>query len=99
MGLTPLAGLPGATRSGSVDPSLVFHYTHEAGKPSPNSSRKLHITQAEEILNKKSGWKAMTGTTDFAEVSSSDKSECELAVAIFVDRILDFIGRLASLHR
>jgi hypothetical protein len=30
MGLTPLSGLPGATRSGSVDPGLIFHYTDEA---------------------------------------------------------------------
>ena len=55
MGLTPLAGLPGATRSGDVDPSLIFHFTHDAGKLSPNSTKELHITQAEQILNKESG--------------------------------------------
>jgi len=27
MGLTPLSGLPGSTRAGDVDPSLIFHYT------------------------------------------------------------------------
>lgn len=32
MGLTPLHGLPGATRSGSIDPSLIFHYTNKAGR-------------------------------------------------------------------
>ncbi|MCJ1433692.1 hypothetical protein MMC27_003056 [Xylographa pallens] len=64
MGLTPLEGLPGATRSGS----------------------------AEDILNKKSGWKALTGTTDFGHISSSDTPECQLAFAIFVDRILGFVG-------
>ena len=44
MGLTPLAGLPGATRSGDVDPSLIFHFTHDAGKPSPSSSKEMHIS-------------------------------------------------------
>ncbi|KAL8686611.1 MAG: hypothetical protein Q9218_006986 [Villophora microphyllina] len=92
MGLTPLAGLPGATRSGDVDPSLIFHFTHDAGKPAPGSSQKMHISQAEDILNKKSGWKALTGTTDFADISASSKPECKLALDIFVDRICAFVG-------
>lgn len=44
MGLTPAAGLPGGTRSGDIDPTLVFHYTHDAGKPSPSSTKEMHIT-------------------------------------------------------
>ncbi|KAF4300785.1 putative acetate kinase protein [Botryosphaeria dothidea] len=92
MGLTPLAGLPGATRSGSIDPSLVFHYTHEAGMPSRSSTKEMHITQAEEILNKQSGWSALTGTTDFGKISASDAPECKLAFEIFADRILGYIG-------
>jgi acetate kinase len=95
MGLTPLAGLPGATRSGSIDPSLVFHYTHDAGKPSPLSSKEMHITTAEEILNKKSGWRALTGTTDFGAITTRaqrGEPESKLAFDIFVDRILGFVG-------
>ncbi|KAL8730164.1 MAG: hypothetical protein Q9166_004247 [cf. Caloplaca sp. 2 TL-2023] len=92
MGLTPLAGLPGATRSGDVDPSLIFHFTHEAGKPAPASSEKMHISQAEQILNKQSGWKALTGTTDFGHISSSADTQCKLAFDIFVDRICGFVG-------
>jgi len=79
MGLTPLAGLPGATRSGSVDPSLVFHYASDVGKLSPASTKELHISRAEEILNKEAGWKALTGTTNFGAIAAatsttSDKS-------------------------
>lgn len=44
MGLTPLAGLPGATRSGDVDPSLIFHFTHDAGKPIRSSTKEMHIS-------------------------------------------------------
>jgi acetate kinase len=92
MGLTPLAGLPGATRSGSIDPSLVFHFTHSAGKPSRSSSGNMHITQAEEILNKESGWKSLTGTTDFGKISASEREEDQLAFNIFVDRILNYVA-------
>ncbi|KAG6821461.1 hypothetical protein H0H93_010185 [Arthromyces matolae] len=108
MGLTPLNGLPGATRSGSVDPSLIFHYTNKAGKIThdPGMAVNLHVTEAEDILNRKSGWKALTGTTDFGEIVRRAKvdvlpvpSEQEvemdkytLAFNLFVDRILDFVG-------
>ncbi|KXG48800.1 Acetate/Proprionate kinase [Penicillium griseofulvum] len=94
MGLTPLAGLPGATRSGSIDPSLVFHYTNEAGKLSPASTTEMHISTAEDILNKQSGWKALTGTTDFAEIAVENppSKAHKLAFDIFVDRILGYIG-------
>jgi acetate kinase len=91
MGLTPLAGLPGATRSG-IDPSLVFHFTHSAGKPSRSSSGDMHITQAEEILNKESGWKSLTGTTDFGKISASERKEDQLAFKIFVDRIVNYVA-------
>ncbi|KAK4541335.1 hypothetical protein LTR36_008093 [Oleoguttula mirabilis] len=97
MGLTPLAGLPGATRSGDVDPSLIFHFTHDAGKPSAKSAKGMHITQAEQILNKESGWKALTGTTDFGVISGKAAEQgadglYKLAFDIMVDRISDFVG-------
>ncbi|KAL8419486.1 hypothetical protein RB594_002632 [Gaeumannomyces avenae] len=75
MGLTPLAGLPGATRSGSVDPSLVFHYASDVGRLSPNSTKELHISRAEEILNKEAGWKALTGTTDFGAIAAAKENQ------------------------
>ena len=50
------------------------------------------MQQAEEILNKKSGWKALTGTTDFGAISSSSEPRCRLAFDILIDRILGFIG-------
>ncbi|KAI9051098.1 hypothetical protein LZ554_005202 [Drepanopeziza brunnea f. sp. 'monogermtubi'] len=92
MGLTPLAGLPGATRSGSVDPSLVFHYASDVGKISPNSTADLHISRAEEILNKESGWKSLTGTTSFGTIVASDDPKMKLAFDILLDRIMNYIG-------
>lgn len=93
MGLTPVSGLPGGSRSGDVDPALIFHYTSEASKLSPSSTKDLHISTAEEILNKQSGWKAVAGTSNFAEIAVHDPSpEQRLALEIFVDRIVGFIG-------
>ncbi|KAF8541533.1 Acetokinase family-domain-containing protein, partial [Trichophaea hybrida] len=68
MGLTPVEGLPGATRSGAVGPTLVFHSTSSASSLSRASTKDLHITKAEEILNKRSGWASLTGSTDFGEI-------------------------------
>lgn len=95
MGLTPAAGLPGGSRAGDVDPSMIFHFTHEAGNPSHSSTKEMHITNAEEILNKKSGFKALTGSADFGFISSKAQegnAECKLAFDLFVDRVLNYIG-------
>lgn len=92
MSLTPLDGLPGATRSGAVDPSLVFHYASNVGKLAPSSTKDLHISRAEDILNKHSGWKALAGTTDFGEISKRDTPEKKLAFDILVDRITQYVG-------
>ncbi|KAK7209395.1 hypothetical protein V2G26_016573 [Clonostachys chloroleuca] len=95
MGLTPLSGLLGATRSGNVDPSLVFHYASDVGKLSPASTKMLHISKAEEILNKESGLSSLTGTADFAAIVGADRAENPqhaLAFDLFVDRVSAFIG-------
>jgi acetate kinase len=95
MGLTPAEGLPGATRSGTVDPTLVFHTTSSASSLSRASTKDLHITKAEEILNKHSGWSALTGTTDFGAVVEGWEKETEretLAFEIVVDRVVAYVG-------
>ena len=93
MGLTPVSGLPGGSRSGDIDPSLIFHYTSEASKLSPSSTKELHISEAEDILNKQSGWKALTGTADFAEIAKADAPDTHrLALEIFIDRIIGYVG-------
>jgi hypothetical protein len=48
--------------------SLVFHYASDVGKLSPSSTRDLHISCAEETLNRESGWKALAGTTGFSHI-------------------------------
>jgi len=49
--------------------------------------------QAEDILNKQSGWKALTGTSDFSKIATPDATkEGKLAFDIFVDRIIGYVG-------
>ncbi|KAF4613552.1 hypothetical protein D9613_007621 [Agrocybe pediades] len=102
MGLTPLNGLPGATRSGAIDPSLIFHYTNRAGRITHDPAMATNIG-AEDILNRKSGWKSITGTTDFGVILSkaqlddpnpeiASHNPYRLAFDLFVDRILNYIG-------
>lgn len=110
MGLTPVSGLPGATRSGAIDPSLIFHYTNRAGRISHDRSVAVdvHVTQAEEILNKRSGWAALTGTTDFGaivremkavearrargEEVREEEGKWKVAFDLFLDRIVGYLG-------
>ncbi|KAG1821770.1 Acetokinase family-domain-containing protein [Suillus subaureus] len=103
MGLTPLSGLPGATRAGDIDGSLIFHYTSRSParmSHDPSISKEVKVTEAEDILNFKSGWKALTGTADFKEITEkadmgtlSDATDPNtLAFRIMLDRILHFAG-------
>ncbi|KAF3905938.1 hypothetical protein ABW21_db0201213 [Orbilia brochopaga] len=93
MGLTPLEGLPGGSRSGTVDPSLIFHYS---SRPSDTDVvlSSVELSHAENILNSGSGFKSLVGTSDFSEILATDPPtpESELAVKLFLDRILGFLG-------
>ncbi|KAK5501287.1 hypothetical protein LTR26_000980 [Exophiala xenobiotica] len=64
-----------------------------ASSLSPNSTKDLHISTAEEILNKQSGWKALTGTTDFSKIADPNAPDThKLAFDIFIDRIVGYVG-------
>jgi acetate kinase len=62
------------------------------GKLSPSSTKELHISRAEEVLNKEAGWKSLTGTTNFGVIAGSDEPKHKLAFDLFVDRICGFVG-------
>ena len=50
MGLTPLEGLIGGTRSGTIDPTAVFHAVKNAGSDAGLEGMK--VSKAEATLNK-----------------------------------------------
>lgn len=63
MGLTPLEGLPGGTRSGSIDASLIFHHTPDCSGTVEWSGRE--ISKAEFVLNKESGFEGVFAFRSF----------------------------------
>ncbi|KAL0240549.1 acetate kinase [Cryptococcus tetragattii IND107] len=100
MGLTPLEGLLGGTRSGTIDPTAIFHHTKDAA--SDASVGDFTVSKAEIILNKNSGLKALAGTTNFGHIiqnldpskcSEEDHEKAKLTYAVYLDRLLNFVAQ------
>ncbi|MCD2256307.1 acetate/propionate family kinase [Agrilactobacillus fermenti] len=92
MGFTPLAGVTMSTRSGDIDASLVAFLM-----------QKLNITDPEDmidILNKKSGLLGISGLSpDMRELEETrdERPESKLAIDIFVNRIVKYIGSYVAI--
>jgi acetate kinase len=86
MGLTPLEGLVMGTRTGDIDPAVVFHLARQAN---------LSIDQIDNLFNKQSGMLGLTGQTDMRSVQSlidQGNPAALLARQIYVRRIAKYIG-------
>ncbi|CED84592.1 acetate kinase [Phaffia rhodozyma] len=102
MGLTPLEGLVGGTRSGSIDPTLIFHHTPDCAENALDKSDGRFISKAEMVLNKQSGLTALAGTSDFGTITTrmTNPSSCSqeeheastLAYKVYLDRLLHFLS-------
>lgn len=91
MGLTPLEGLVMGTRTGDIDPAAVFHLSRMAG---------MSIDEIDDLLNKKSGLKGLTGVNDMRMVREralTGDSRARLALDIYVHRILKYIGAYTAI--
>jgi acetate kinase len=90
MGFTPLDGLMMATRSGSIDPSIVLHVQEYHG---------LSPSQVESALNRESGLLGVSGiSADMRQVLAAAKNGhdlARLAIGIFTHRVRQAIGALA----
>jgi acetate kinase len=91
MGFTPLEGVPMGTRSGDIDPSIIFFMAEKEG---------LNLNEVNEILNKKSGLLGISGVSnDVREIMKSAQSgnhRANLALKIFVYRVKKYIGAYAA---
>lgn len=88
MGMTPLEGLVMGTRSGDIDPAIIFYLMREG----------YSADSVEDILNKKSGLKGLCGYNDMREIErliSNGENSAKLAFEIFVNRVLKYIGAYA----
>jgi acetate kinase len=90
MGFTPLDGLMMATRSGSIDPSIVLHVQQRHG---------LTPAQVEKALNQESGLLGVSGISgDMRQVLAAARAghqQAQLALGIYTRRVRQAIGALA----
>lgn len=86
MGLTPLEGLVMGTRSGDMDPAIVFYMTSCGLKPEEVDNR----------LNKSSGLLGLSELSndmrDLLTAAQGGNAKAQLAVDCFIYRIVKYIG-------
>ncbi|APQ54913.1 Acetate kinase [Corynebacterium pseudotuberculosis] len=86
MGMTPLAGLAMGTRSGDIDPGIIFHLYRTAG---------MSIDEIDDLLNKRSGVKGISGVNDFRELHqliAEGNEDARLAYKVYIQQLRRFIG-------
>ncbi|MFD8258121.1 acetate kinase [Streptomyces griseoluteus] len=86
MGLTPLEGLVMGTRSGDLDPAVIFHLARVGD---------MSMDEIDTLLNKRSGLFGLCGDNDMREirrrVDEGDEAAA-LAFDIYIHRIKKYIG-------
>jgi acetate kinase len=89
MGFTPLEGLMMATRSGSLDPSVVVHLQQRHG---------MSAEEVETALNRQSGLLGVSGVSaDMREVlaaAQAGRERARLALELYAHRVRQAIGAL-----
>ncbi|KAA6213913.1 acetate kinase [Streptomyces albofaciens JCM 4342] len=90
MGLTPLEGLVMGTRSGDIDPAVVFHLKRVAG---------MDADEIDVLLNKKSGLIGLCGDNDMREIRrriDEGDERAALAFDIYIHRLKKYIGAYSA---
>jgi acetate kinase len=86
MGLSPLEGLVMGSRSGDIDPAIVFHLERSAG---------LTNDEVESMLNRQSGLLGLCGDMDLREVgrrAAEGDEDAALALDVYGYRIKKYVG-------
>jgi len=88
MGFTALDGLMMGTRSGTVDPGVLFYLMRERGMSAP---------EVEDLLYRRSGLLGVSGvSSDMRELLASPLPGARLAIELFVYRAARELGSLAA---
>lgn len=90
MGIGPLNGLIMGTRSGEIDPSIIFYLVDQKG---------YSMEEVAMALNKESGMKGLTGDTDMRDIEArfhSGDHKAILAYNMYAYRIKQFIGNYTA---
>jgi acetate kinase len=90
MGFGPVCGLIMGTRSGDVDPFIIFHMVNQLG---------YSLDQVNNLLNKQSGMLGLTGFSDMRDITKAiaeGSHDAELAYEMYAYRIKKYIGSYAA---
>ena len=86
MGLTPLEGLVMGTRSGDIDPAVVFHLQRVAG---------MSTDELDDLLNRRSGMLGLSGSSDMRDVHDAVEAgdeKARTALEVYFHRIKSYVG-------
>jgi acetate kinase len=90
MGFSPLDGLVMGTRSGDIDPAIIFHLI----------SRGYSPDDVNRLLNKQSGMLGLTGSSDMRDIRNSMEAgnkAAALAYEIYAYRVRKYIGAYTAI--
>lgn len=88
MGFSPLDGLAMGTRTGQLDPSIIFYLAR---------NHHMALEDIENLLYRQSGLKGLSGlTSDMRTLEAAGTREAEDAIAYFVHAIRRELGALAA---
>jgi len=94
MGMTPVAGIIMGTRSGNIDPGILFYLAKRRG---------MTLEDLDHVLTHESGLKGICGFNDMRDIhkeATKGDARARLALDMFVYRIKKYIGNyLAILGR
>ncbi len=91
MGFGALGGLVMGTRSGDIDPSIIFYLINQLG---------YDVEQVNTLLNKRSGMLGLTGFNDMRDITKAIKEgdrNATLAYHIYAHRVKKYIGAYAAI--
>jgi acetate kinase len=91
MGLTPMEGLVMGTRSGDVDPGVLFYLWRTA---------EMSMEEIETMLNKRSGVRGLGGQIDFRELHrtiDAGDDDARQAYDVYIHRLRKYIGAYLAL--
>lgn len=86
MGFSPLSGLMMGTRSGDIDPAVVFYMGNQMN---------MSLEEINQLLNKKSGLKGLTGSNDLRDIikwQEKGDETASLVLDMYIYRIKKYIG-------
>ena len=91
MGLTPLEGVPMGTRSGDLDPAILFYL----------ADKGYDVNELNALCNKKSGLLGLSGiSNDMRNIEQSaheGDERAKLAIDVFCYRIKKYVGAYAAI--